>query len=76
MRMNDRVRELSLALCPRVITSKQGIEFEELISQAMASLYIDYFNREDWLRIIKFFIHNQQRESVLLVFFLKVLLHL
>lgn len=50
------------------------MDFHEFITQSMASLYLDYFNKEDWLRIIKFFIQNSEKPSILLVFFLKVLL--
>jgi hypothetical protein len=49
------------------------MDFEDFVMQSMASLYIDYFNKEDWLRIIRFFIHNQNKQTILLVFFLKVL---
>ena len=79
IRVGPRVRELSLALCPGIvafITRQLGIEFFEFATQSMASLYIDYFNRNDWLRAVKFFIHNQHRETVLIVFFLKMLISL
>lgn len=64
IRLEPRVRELSLALCPGIVayvTRKLGIEFFEFATQSMISLYIDYFNRADWLRVIKFFLHNQHR---------------
>lgn len=49
------------------------MDFVEFTTQSMASLYLDYFNKDDWLRIIRFFIHNANKPAILLVFFLRTL---
>lgn len=74
--LRPRVRELSLVICPdlfTIMTRKLEMDFVEFTTQSMASLYLDYFNKDDWLRIIRFFIHNANKPAILLVFFLRTL---
>lgn len=49
------------------------MDLAEFVADATNSLYLDYFNKQEWLRIVKFLLGNRDKDTLPVVFILMLL---